>query len=70
MIASALRVPKHVIRMIHEMEIEEVTVVRTPLTQYVYDTEGMEGLRKLNERFPGIIINRNGECRKATLAVR
>jgi hypothetical protein len=52
-----LGVPIHVIRMIHEMEIEGVTIVRTPLTQYVYDTEGMEGLRKLNERFPGIIIH-------------
>ena len=61
----------YVIRMIHEMEIEGVTVVRTPLTQYVYDTEGMKGLRKQNERFPGIIkYTRNVEYRKVTLAAR
>jgi hypothetical protein len=39
-----LGVPNHVIRMIYKMKIEGVTVVRTLLTQYVYDTEGMEGL--------------------------
>jgi hypothetical protein len=39
------------------MEVEGVTIVRTPLTQYIYDQEGMEGLRKLETQFPGIFIH-------------
>jgi hypothetical protein len=57
MALNRLGVPPNVIRMIHEMEVEGITVVRTPLTQYIYDTEGMEGLRKLDDRFPGILIH-------------
>ena len=43
--------------MIHEMEVDGITIVRTPLTQYIYDTEGMDGLRKLDAQFPGILIH-------------
>jgi hypothetical protein len=46
----------HLINMIHEMEVEGITIDRTPLTQYIYDTEGFEELRKLDARFPGILI--------------
>ena len=38
------------------MEVEGFTIVRSPLTQYIYDTEGMEGLRQLDAQFPGILI--------------
>ena len=38
------------------MEVEGITIVRTPLTQYIYDTEGMEGLRRLDARLSGILI--------------
>ena len=39
------------------MEVDGITIVRTPLTQYIYDTEGMNGLRKLDAQFPGILIH-------------
>ena len=60
MALNRLGVPPNVIRMIHEMEVDGITVVRTPLTHYIYDTEGMEGLRKLDERFPGILYLERG----------
>jgi hypothetical protein len=49
--------PQNIINMVHEMEVEGITIVRTPLTQYINDQEGMEGLRKLEEQFPGILIH-------------
>ena len=54
--------------MIHEMEVEGITVVRTPLTQYIYDTEGMEGLRKLDDRFPGYSSIQSAAYHKETQA--
>ena len=56
MAQNRLRVPRNVINKAHEMEVEGITIVQTPLTQYIYDQEGMEGLRKLDEQFPGILI--------------
>ena len=44
------------INMVHSMEVEGITIVRTPHTQYIYDTEGMEGLRRLDAQFPGFLI--------------
>ena len=44
MALNRLGVPANLINMIHAMEVEGITIVRTPLTQYIYDTEGMEGL--------------------------
>ena len=49
-------VPANMINMVHDMEVEGITIVRTPLTQYIYDTEGMEGLRHLDAQFSGILI--------------
>ena len=54
MALNRLGVPANLINMIHEMEVDGITIVRTPLTQYIYDTEGMDGLRKLEAQFPGI----------------
>ena len=48
--------PANMINMVHAMEVEGITIVRTPLTQYIYDTEGMDGLRCLDAQFPGILI--------------
>ena len=56
MALNRLGVPANMINMIHSMEVEGITIVRTPLTQYIYDTEGMEGLRRLDAQFPGILI--------------
>ena len=50
------RVPAIMINMVHDMEVEGINIVRTPLTQYIYDTEGMEGLRRIDAQFPGILI--------------
>jgi len=52
MALNRLGVPANMINMIHSMEVEGITIVRTPLTQYIYDTEGMEGLRRLDAQFP------------------
>jgi hypothetical protein len=57
MALNRLGVPRNIINMVHGMEVEGITIVRTPLTQYIYDQEGMEGLRKLDTRFPGILIH-------------
>ena len=57
MALNRLGVPRNVINMVHEMEVEGITIVRTPLMHYIYDQEGMEGLRKLEAQFPGIIIH-------------
>ena len=57
MALTRLGVPANLINMIHEMEVDGITIVRTPLTQYIYDTEGMDGLRKLDAQFPGILIH-------------
>ena len=57
MALNRLGVPRNVINMVHEIEVQGVTIVRTPLTQYIYDQEGMEGLRKLEAQFPGILIH-------------
>jgi hypothetical protein len=57
MALNRLGVPPNVIRMIHDLEVDGITVVRTPPTKYIYDMEGMEGLRKLDERVPGILIH-------------
>jgi hypothetical protein len=57
MALNRLGVPRNIINMVHEMEVEGITIVRTPLTQYTYDQEGMEGLRKLEAQFPGILIH-------------
>ena len=51
MALNRLGVPRNVINMVHEMEVQGVTIVRTPLTQYIYDQEGMEA------QFPGILIH-------------
>ena len=56
MALNRLGVPANMINMIHVMEVESITIVRIPLTQYIYDTEGMEGLRRLDAQFPGILI--------------
>ena len=47
MALNQLGVPWNVLNMVHEMEVEGITIVRTPLTQYIYDQEGMEGLRTI-----------------------
>jgi hypothetical protein len=44
MALNRLGVPANLINIIHEMKVGGITIVRTPLTQYIYDTEGMEGL--------------------------
>ena len=56
MALNRLGVPANMINMVHVMEVEGITFVRTPLTQYIYDTEGMEGLQRLDAQFPGILI--------------
>ena len=61
---SAWGVPVNMINMVHEMEVEGITIVRTPLTQYIYDTEGMDGLRRLDAQFPGILIQLEREYHK------
>ena len=58
MALNRLWVPAKMINMVHSMEVEGITIVRTPLTQSIYDTEGMEGLRRLDAQFPKI---RRGE---------
>jgi hypothetical protein len=55
MALNRLGVPPNVIRMIHDLEVDGITVVCTLLTKYIYDTEGMEELRKLDERVPEIL---------------
>jgi hypothetical protein len=57
MVLNRLRVPQNIINMVHQMEVEGITIVRIPLTQYIYDQEGMEGLRKLVAQFPGILTH-------------
>ena len=57
MALNRLGVPANLINMVHEMEVEGITIVQTPLTQYIYDTEGMEGLRRLDAQFSGILIH-------------
>ena len=44
------------INMVHAIGFEGITILRTPLTQYIYDTEGMDALRCLDAQFPGILI--------------
>ena len=56
MALNRLGVPANMSNMVHSMEVEGITIVRTPLTQYIYDTEGMEGLRRLDAQFPGILL--------------
>ena len=68
MALNRLGVPRNVIDMVHKMEVEGVTIVRTPLTQYIYDQEGMEGLRKLEARESSYI--RRGEYPKGIQEVR
>ena len=41
MALNRLGVPRNIINMVHEMKVEGITIVRTPLTQYIYDQEGM-----------------------------
>ena len=60
MALNRLGVPANMINMVHSIEVESITIVRTPLTQYIYDTEGMEGLRRLDAQFPGILIQPEG----------
>ena len=56
MALTRLGVPANMINMVHSMEVEGITIVRTPLTQYIYDTEGRAGLRRLDAQFPGILV--------------
>ena len=36
MALNRLGVPANMINMVHEVEVEGITIVRTPLTQYIY----------------------------------
>jgi hypothetical protein len=44
MVLKRLGVPANLINMIYETEVEGITIVCTSLTQYIYETEGMDGL--------------------------
>jgi hypothetical protein len=57
MALNRLGAPLNLIRMIHEMKVDGITVVRTPLTRYINNMEDMEGLRNLDERFSGTLIH-------------
>ena len=51
------------------MEVEGITIVRTPLTQYIYDQDGMEGLRKLETQSPEVLIHPERGVPKGTQEV-
>jgi hypothetical protein len=54
---NRLGVPANLINMVHELEVKGITAVQTPLTQYIYDTEVMDGQRRLDAQLPGILIH-------------
>ena len=56
MALNRLEVPANMINMVHAIEVKGITIVQTPLTQYIYDTNGMDGLRRLDAQFPKILI--------------
>jgi hypothetical protein len=43
MALSRLGVPANMINMVHDYEVKGITIVRTPLTHKIYNTEGMVG---------------------------
>jgi ribosomal protein S15P/S13E len=70
MALNQLEVLQNIIYMVHEMEVEGTTTVRTPLTQYIYDQEGMKGLRKLMAQSSRILIYLKREYHKRARVVR
>ena len=67
MALNRLGVPANMINMIHVMEVEGITIVRTPLTQYIYTIpRGWKVYDDWTHSSLGSSYSRRGEYLKGT----